>query len=186
VIPLLNEILDNLLDPKTLPGGLFYAVIFLTAALVFGRIARVFARRSAKHFSDVTAVNFVSQFLQVLVFIFALILYAHLIPALRAVGTALLAGVSVVSIVVGLAAQNTLSNLIAGFSLLLYRPFHLGDKVQLNTPKGMETGTVYSLSLGYTVLRNAENQEIIVPNSVMVSQVIIRVAHTPEWKASDF
>jgi small-conductance mechanosensitive channel len=179
----LDEILNNVLNPKTLSGGLFYAVLFFTAALFAARLARIFARRSAKHFSDLTAINFVAQLLQVLVFLIAVILYAHLIPALRAVGTALLAGVSVASIVIGLAAQNTLSNLVAGFSLLLYRPFHLGDKVQLNTPKGVETGTVYALSLGYTVLRNTENEEIIVPNSVMVSQVIIRVAHQHEWKA---
>ena len=57
-------------------------------------------------------------------------------------GTALLAGVSVASIVVGLAAQNTLSNLVAGFSLLLYRPFHIGDRVQLGTPRGASIGTV--------------------------------------------
>jgi small-conductance mechanosensitive channel len=181
--PSIDNLLSDLLDPKTLPGGLFYAVLFFGAALFFARLARIFAKRSATHFSDLTAINFVAQFLQVVVFLVAIILYAHLIPALRAVGTALLAGVSVASIVVGLAAQNTLSNLVAGFSLLLYRPFHLGDEVQLNTPKGVETGTVYSLSLGYTVLRNAENQEIIVPNSVMVSQVIIRLAHERERQA---
>lgn len=176
-MPFVEDIVAALLNPRTLPGALFYAVVFLAAALFIGRLARLFARRSAKHFSDVTALSFVAQLLQVVVFLIAIILYAHLIPALRAVGTALLAGVSVVSIVVGLAAQNTLGNLIAGLSLLLYRPFHIGDRVQLNTPKGVETGTVSGLSLGYTILRNAEEQEIIVPNSVMVSQVIIRMAH---------
>ncbi|MGH7770497.1 MAG: mechanosensitive ion channel domain-containing protein, partial [Candidatus Binatia bacterium] len=46
-------------------------------------------------------------------------------------------------------------------------------------------GTVYALSLGYTILRNAENEEIIVPNSVMVSQVIIRLRHGHEWQPKD-
>jgi small-conductance mechanosensitive channel len=69
-------------------------------------------------------------------FAVAFILYLHFIPPLQAFATALLAGVSVVSIVLGLAAQNTLGNLIAGFSLVLYHPFHVGDVVQLNTPKG--------------------------------------------------
>src|SRR5258705_1602789 len=176
-MPLIEDILAAMLNPRTVAGAFFYAVVFLTAALFIGRLARLFARRSASHFSDVTAINFVAQFLQVVVFLFAIILYAHRIPALRAMGTALLAGVSVASVVVGLAAQNTLSNLVAGFSLLLYRPFHVGDQVQLATPKGLETGTVYILSLGYTILRDRENHEIIVPNSVMVSQVIIRLAH---------
>ena len=172
----LDEFLRLILDPKNAAGAFFYAVVFLAAALFAGRLARLFARRSAKYLSDVTALHFVVQFSQVVIFLIALILYAHLIPALRAMGTALLAGVSVASVVVGIAAQNTLSNLVAGFSLLLYRPFHLGDQVQLATPRGPSTGTVTSLSLGYTVLTDPDNHEIIVPNSVMVTQVIIRLA----------
>jgi small-conductance mechanosensitive channel len=166
-----------ILDPKNAAGAFFYAVVFLLAALFVGRLARIVARRSAKYLSDVTALNFVVQFLQVTIFLIALILYAHLIPALRAMGTALLAGVSVASVVVGIAAQNTLSNLIAGFSLLLYRPFLIGDRVQLKTPRGVSIGTVSELTLGYTVLTDADNNEIIVPNSVMVTQVIIRLTH---------
>ncbi len=172
----LEDVLRLILDPKNFVGALFYAIVFLTAALLAGRLARLFARRSARHFSDITAINFVAQLLQVAAFVIALILYAQLIPALRSMGTALLAGVSVVSVVVGIAAQNTLGNLIAGFSLLLYRPFHIGDRVQLNTPRGVATGTVTSLSLGYTVLTDPDKHEIIVPNSVMVTQVIIRLA----------
>jgi len=56
----IDEILDNLLDPRTLPGGLFYAVLFFAAALFAARLARIFAKRSAKHFSDLTVINFVS------------------------------------------------------------------------------------------------------------------------------
>lgn len=172
-----EDFLRLILDPKNAAGAFFYALVFLAVALFAGRLARLLARRSARHLSDVTALNFVVQFLQVVIFLIALILYAHLIPALRAMGTALLAGVSVASVVVGLAAQNTLSNLVAGFSLLLYRPFHIGDRVQLGTPRGVSIGTVTSLSLGYTILTDPDNHEIIVPNSVMVTQVIIRLAH---------
>jgi small-conductance mechanosensitive channel len=173
----LDDFLRLILDPKNLAGALFYAIFFLTVALLAGRLARLFARRSARHFSDITAINFIAQLAQVAIFLIALILYAQLIPALRAMGTALLAGVSVVSVVIGIAAQNTLGNLIAGFSLLLYRPFHIGDRVQLNTPRGAAIGTVSELSLGYTVLTDPDKHEIIVPNSVMVTQVIIRLAH---------
>jgi small-conductance mechanosensitive channel len=81
----------------------------------------------------------------------------------------------VVSIVLGLAAQNTLGNLIAGFSLVLYHTFYVGDVVQLNTPKGLTTGTVEALALGHTRLRDAEGAAIIVPNSVMVSSVLVLV-----------
>jgi len=127
----------------------------------------------------VTGLRFASAFLHVVVYLVAFVLYAHVVPELHSLGTALLAGVSLVSIIVGLAAQNTLSNLIAGFSLVLYRPLRVGDHVQLNTPKGVVSARVEDISLGYTMLRDADGNEVIVPNSVMVSNVVIRLAKAP-------
>jgi small-conductance mechanosensitive channel len=80
--------------------------------------------------------------------------------------------------VVGLAARNTLGNLIAGLSLVLYRPVRVGDTVQLNSPKGLLTAAVERVTLGYTFLRDTEEKEVIVPNSVMASSVVIRLGHT--------
>src|SRR5688572_17335307 len=172
---LLEDIGRNFLVPTTVIGAVFYAVVCLCGAVVAARLIRVVATRSERHLTDVTALRFVVQLLQVCAFVVAFILYTHLIPPLQAFATALLAGVSVVSIVFGLAAQNTLGNLIAGFSLVLYHPFEVGDVVQLTTPKGLTTGTVEALALGYTRLRDAEGAAIIVPNNVMVSSVLVLV-----------
>lgn len=136
---------------------------------------RIFARRNAKYFPDQTGIHFISQLLQVAVFLVAIILYAQLVPGLRSFGAALLTGVSIASVILGLAAQSTLGNAIAGLSLLLYRPFEAGDRVQLDTPKGLQTGTVESVTLGYTILRSEGNERIVVPNSVMASAVIIKL-----------
>ena len=111
-----------------------------------------------------------------LIWALALILYAHLIPELRSLGTVLLTGASVASILVGLAAQSTLGNVIAGLSLLLYRPFQIGDTVQLTVPAGIQTGRIEDLTLGYTMIKTVEKREIVVPNSVMASQAIIKSA----------
>jgi moderate conductance mechanosensitive channel len=170
---LLEDIGRNFLVPTTVIGAVFYGAVFLCGAVAAARLIRVVAIHSERHLTDVTALRFVVQLLQVCAFVVAFILYTHLIPPLRALATALLTGVSVVSIVVGVAAQNTLGNLIAGFSLVLYHPFDVGDVVQLTTPKGLTTGTVEALALGYTRLRDAEGAAIIVPNSVMVSSVIV-------------
>jgi small-conductance mechanosensitive channel len=164
-----------LLDPSHLTGALIYAFLFLLLALVGMALVRILARRIAKYLPDRTGIRFISQFLQVVVFLVALILYAQLVPGLRSFGTALLTGVSIASIIVGLAAQSTLGNMIAGVSLLLYRPFEAGDQIQLNTPKGMQTGIIQSVTLGYTVLRSEDDEQIVVPNSVMASAVIIKM-----------
>jgi moderate conductance mechanosensitive channel len=170
---LLESIVRDVLVPTTVIGAVFYGAVCLGFAVVAARLIRVLAAHSERHLTDVTALHFMVQLLQVCAFVVAFISYMHLIPPLRTFASALLAGVSVVSIVLGLAAQNTLGNLIAGFSLVLYHPFHVGDVAQLNTPKGLTTGTVEAVALGYTRLRDAEGAEIIVPNSVMVSSVIV-------------
>jgi small-conductance mechanosensitive channel len=148
--------------------------LFLLAATVVATLVRKAARQVELHLSDVTGLSFASAFCQVFVYVVALILYAHLIPELRAFGTALLAGASVVSVVFGLAAQSTLSNVVAGFSLVLYRPIRVGDDIQLNTPKGLLIATVKQISLGYTILLDGDKDDIFVPNSLMMSTIVIR------------
>ena len=90
-------------------------------------------------------------------------------------GAASLTSIGMISLIVGFAAQNTLGSLIAGLSLLLYRPFKLGDRLQVIAPTGLETGTVESLTLGYTLLKTDDNRRVVVPNSVMASQTNINL-----------
>jgi len=61
---------------------------------------------------------------------------------------------------------------------LLYRPFNLGDRLQVTAPSGLETGVVESLNLGYTVLRTLDNRRVVIPNSVMASQTSINLSLT--------
>lgn len=163
-------------NPGTLFGVIFYALVFLGLAWLSLRSLRLALERLEGGLLDRTTVKFLQRMGDALVWAIAVILYAHLIPELRSLGTALLTGVSVASILVGLAAQSTLGNLVAGLSLLLYRPFQIGDLVQLTVPAGVQTGKIEDLTLGYTVIRTPEHQEIVVPNSVMASQAIIKSA----------
>ena len=54
----------------------------------------------------------------------------------------------------------------------------VGDLIQITSPKGLVTATVRDISLGYTVLLDAERNEIIVPNSVMVGDIVIKLRST--------
>ncbi|MGA9664915.1 MAG: mechanosensitive ion channel family protein [Gallionella sp.] len=159
----------------TLLGASLYGVVFLIAAFVLARLVRKAERRIEVHLTDATGLRFASALAQILIYFLACVLYAHLIPELRSLATAVLAGAGVASVVVGLAAQSTLSNLIAGVSLVLNRAISIGDKVKLNTPNGLTTATVEQLSLGYTMLRGLDGSEILVPNSIMVSSILIRI-----------
>jgi len=99
------------------------------------------------------------------------------IVALRVAGirpqTLLVAG-SFTAVVVGLAAQQTLGNLIAGTVLLSARPFRVGELVRLQAGgvAGQVEGVVSSLGLLYTTLARGEDR-IMVPNSVVLSAAVV-------------
>lgn len=109
------------------------------------------------------------------IWIFAAVVYAHAVPALRGIGTALLTSASVLSIVLGIAAQSTLGSIVSGVALLLYRPFRIGDRIQVSAPTGVELGTVERISLGYTTLRTFDNRRIVLPNSAVSNQTTVNL-----------
>jgi small conductance mechanosensitive channel len=183
-----EEFQAKLGTPGTLPYALLLAVLIGLIAWLVGRaLALAFERLMDRpgHLrlpADRTALKFLAQLTRLGVYLFAFVTYANMVPQLRGLGTAWLASVGVVSVVLGLAAQNTLGNLIAGISLLLYRPFNLGDRLQVMAPSGLETGVVESLNLGYTILLTSDNRRVVIPNSLMASQTSVNISLTDERK----
>ncbi len=86
----------------------------------------------------------------------------------------LLAGSAFTAVVFGLAAQQTLGNVIAGTVLLSARPFRVGEKVrfQAGALAGRTEGVVSSLGLLYTTLVDGEDS-IMIPNSVVLAAAVI-------------
>lgn len=80
----------------------------------------------------------------------------------------LLTGAGVAGLAVSLAAQSTLSNLIAGVTLVLEHPFGIGDYVVL----GSYEGTVEDISFRSTRIRTADNVAITIENSKICSEYI--------------
>ena len=93
---------------------------------------------------------------------------AGLTPRTLAVGGAITA------VVVGLAAQQTLGNLIAGLVLISARPFRVGDRVRLQAGglAGQLEGVVASLGLLYTTFAQGQDS-IMVPNNIVLSAAVV-------------
>lgn len=168
------------LHPDTWSGALIILALFLVAGLMLsrllGRTIRLVVQRDHDNRLDRMSIAFLSKVASAFVWVLMFMLYAHMIPALDKLATALLASVSVASVVFGLAAQSTLSNFVAGFSLIFYRPFRLGDKLQINAPTGVETGIVEDVSLGYTVLKTFDNRRVIISNSAISSTTMVNLS----------
>ncbi|MFL5781381.1 MAG: mechanosensitive ion channel domain-containing protein [Thermoleophilaceae bacterium] len=101
-----------------------------------------------------------------------------LLVALRIAGIearTLAIGGAVTAVVFGLAAQQTLGNLIAGTVLISARPFRVGDRIRLQGgPVGDIEGIVSSLGLLYTSLVSGADT-ILVPNSIVLQVAIIPI-----------
>ena len=80
-----------------------------------------------------------------------------------------IAGLGIAGIALGFAAQDTVQNLIAGVTILLDRPFHVGDNIELHDT----FGTVEEITLRTTRVRTLDNQMAILPNAVVISERIV-------------
>lgn len=99
------------------------------------------------------------------------------LAALRIAGLdpkTLAVGGAVTAVVFGLAAQQTLGNLIAGMVLISARPFRIGERVRLQGGglAGQLEGTVVSLGLLYTTFAQGEDS-IMVPNNVVLTSAVV-------------
>jgi small conductance mechanosensitive channel len=113
-------------------------------------------------------VGFLIRLLTLLLSVIIALRLAGLRPETLAVGGAIMA------VILGLAAQQTIGNLIAGTVLLSARPFRVGDRVRMHAGgvAGQVEGTVASLGLLYTTLANGEDR-ILVPNNVVLSGAVV-------------
>ena len=102
-------------------------------------------------------------------FLLYTVLFLAVLSSLGVEITSLIALLSVAGLAVSLALQNTLSNVAGGITLLVSKPFSVGDYVSIN---GTE-GTVRALQLLSTTLATIDNKEIIIPNAQITSATIV-------------
>jgi len=99
-----------------------------------------------------------------------------LITALGTLGVnimGIVAGLGLTGFALGFALKDSISNLLAGVMILLYRPFEVGDRIDV----GGLGGRVTHVNLRYTELES-ESERVLVPNSKMLTDPI-RVAKAP-------
>lgn len=77
------------------------------------------------------------------------------------------------SLAIGMAAKDTLAHMISGFTLMLDRPFRIGDRIQLANG---QAGDVTDIGLRSTKIKTAENMLLIIPNSDLCNTMLVNQA----------
>ena len=83
--------------------------------------------------------------------------------------TALVAGMGLTGLALGLALKDAVSNFIAGLMIILYSPFDLGDELEVAGAKGR----VSDMDLRYITIEN-ETDQILIPNGSFLNSVVKR------------
>ena len=153
------------------PVRIIAALLLAAIGWRFARdIGRAMGPRLMRRFDPGTAstVSFLLQLLTLLVIVVVALRIVDLDPRAIALGGA------VTAIVIGLAAQSTLGNVIAGIMLQASRPFRVGERVRLQGGSLGATveGTVASQGLIYTMFARG-NGLLLVPNNSALSATIV-------------
>ncbi|HSH43982.1 MAG TPA: mechanosensitive ion channel domain-containing protein [Arenicellales bacterium] len=151
-------------------GALAILIIGWAVAKWAERMTRGALSRSSR--VDSTLTGFVSSLAKYLVLVFTIIAVLNQFGVQTA---SLIAVVGAAGLAIGLAMQGTLSNIAAGVMLLIFRPFRVGDYVEVSG----QSGTVDTINLFVTELCTPDNKQIIVPNSNIWGQAVVNYSYHP-------
>ena len=100
-----------------------------------------------------------------------IIIIVMALSALQVPMSSIVATIGAAGLAIGLALQNSLSNVAGGFIILFSKPFKCGDYVKI----GDSEGTVDAISILYTTLKTLENKMIFIPNGVVSQSTITNI-----------
>lgn len=152
--------------------GIFIGIIVATIVVAFlvNRFFLRLIRRSTEVMNnDPTNYQFLRHAISALVYIVGFGIAIYTMPNLRALANSLLAGAGILAVAIGFAAQHALGNIISGIFIVMFKPFRINDRLRVKT----FTGIVEDITLRHTVIRDFENNRILIPNTVISDEVIV-------------
>lgn len=145
-------------------------LILLMTYLMAKLVKRAMARKDHFVKIDTTQYKFLSHFITGLIYFFGILLALYSIPYFRGLATSIFAGSGVLAIIIGFASQQAFANIVGGIFIALFKPVRIGDRIRF-VDKDI-IGYIEDITLRHTVIRTFDYKRIIVPNSVMSSEVI--------------
>lgn len=172
----INVVIKHNAFPKALMSFIIVliavALTKLVAVFLYHLQRRVIAKFKKAGMTGASAVEtkitIIRRIIETGIYLFAFIIFLQQFQAMRHIGTALLASAGIAGLVIGMAAQNTLSNIIGGICISFSQPVRLDDAVIFRN----DWGWVEEIALMHTIIRTWDNRRIVVPNNIMVNEVI--------------
>ncbi len=149
--------------------GIVVFIIFLAIAYIVRKVIRTTAGKA--HLDDMLG-SLLARIGYIIVIIFGLFVASTVIfPGVNAGD--LIAGLGIGSVALGFAFKDVMQNLLAGFLILLYRPFKIGDQIKVDNFEG----TVEEINVRATKIKTYDGERVVIPNSdLYMKSVLVRTA----------
>ena len=166
-----NAFLSHL--PELVLGILILVLSFFLSRLVF----RVTLKIAERHVEQKSVGKLITKAVS------GIVIFLGLFFALQAMNlgksvTGLLAGAGISGLILGLALQGTLSNTVSGIVLALRKNLRVGDWVETNGFKG----EILKISLNYLVLKESDNNIVILPNKTILESPLKNYSQTSKMR----
>lgn len=153
------------------------ALILIVGFLVAGWAKRRVVAISDNHTRlDATLFHFLGNLVRYAILGFAVLFVLNTFGVKT---TSIVAAIGAAGLAIGLAMQGALSNVAAGVMIILFRPFKLGDFIDVDG----EMGTVKEITLNNTVVASLSNVKVIIPNAEVWGNTISNYSEYPTRRA---
>lgn len=163
----MKKFLDNYLD-KCISIILIVTIAILINKVVDKLIDRTIRRKRKKNVT--TLLMFIKKVKKLIIYSLMLLMIMGQFETFHKFSVTLLSGLGIGSVVLGLAAQESLKNFFGSFALVIGDAFEVGDFIEC-TSLGV-SGTVEDITMRHTIIRTINNRRIIIPNSQLNSYTI--------------
>ena len=163
------KMLDSFMDSINLTSIVWAVALFLLCSLCTRLLMKLAGKLMNRSKLDKSLHSIILSTLKILLIFLTVLIVA---PSLGIDTASLLAVLSIVGVAVSLSIQGILGNFFSGITLLMSKPFKVGDYVTI----GGSSGTVVETGITHTKLHTPDNQTILVPNSSVTSNTITNVS----------
>lgn len=155
-----------------LPTIIFAIVLLIVGMLLSKLTIKLMSKALDKSRLDLTVNKFLKSIVKIALYV---LLITVVLTVLGVPTTSIITVIGTAGVAIGLALQNSLSNLAGGFLILFSKPFVVGSYIKSNG----EEGTVDSINILYTRLITVDNKVVYIPNGMAANAVCINFNELP-------
>lgn len=158
-------------NAETIDKWLRIGIILIVGLLIISVLELIVKRLLPKRFSQQRKM-LINRFVRYTAIV---ILFLIIISELKINLAAIFGAAGVIGIVIGVASQTSIGNIVSGFFLISEKPFEIGDLIRI----GDKSGTVYSIDLLSIKIKTLDNLLLRIPNQTVISTEVINVTKFP-------